>query len=173
MKRLILFTIAVVVFASCKKTSSNNGNTNGTVAVGSIVATIDGVTTTYKGTVSGIIQDSGTDIELEAATGTYPNLGSGFTLDVDGPNLSARIYTDTTASLPGFLSDAGIGYLDAAGNSYFDAPSSAGFTTITVTSLTASQIQGTFQGIIFLSGDTSQAKKTVTNGKFNLLIKKL
>ncbi|HMG81475.1 MAG TPA: hypothetical protein VK559_00435 [Ferruginibacter sp.] len=173
MKKIILFAIAVIVFASCEKTSDSNGNTNGTVARGSIVATVDGVTTTYNGTVSGVIQDSGTDIELQGATGTYPNLGAGIILDITGPSLSARTYTDTIASLPYFISDAGIGYIDALGNSYFDAPSSAGFSTITVTSLTSTQIQGTFQGIVFVGADTSQAKKTVTNGKFNLSLRTL
>jgi hypothetical protein len=173
MKRIILFAGAVLIFASCKKTSNNNGNTNGTVALGSIVATIDGITTTYKGTVSGVIQDSGTDIELQAATGTYPNLGAGIILDISGPALSARTYTDTTTSLPGFISDAGIGYVDGPGASYFDAPSSAGISTITVRSLTSTNIQGTFQGIIFIGGNTTQAKKTVTNGKFNLSLRTL
>jgi hypothetical protein len=177
MKKIILFTIAVIVFVSCKKTSNSNGNTNGnangTVSLDSIIATIDGVTTTYKGTVSGVIQDSGTDIELEAATGTYPNLGAGFTLDIDGPSLSTRTYVDTVATLPTFISDAGIGYLDTAGNSYFDVPSGASFSSITVTYLTATRIQGTFQGVIYLGADTTQAKKTVTNGKFNLALRTL
>jgi hypothetical protein len=171
MKKIVLFFV-VALFAACKK---DNGGSINSIPLG-ITATIDGVKTTYNRSYSGFRINDSTDIQIQATNSIYPNVGTGISLDITGPDLTLpRVYTDTIAALPTYFSDAGMIYYGANYASYFDAPSSKGFTTITVTVVSKTNIQGTFQGEVYLPvssygfpGDTTQAKIVITDGEFNV-----
>jgi hypothetical protein len=159
MKKIILFILVSIVFVSCKK--GNSATPNNT-----ITATIDGINYTFN---KGIIDTS-------VANG-YPLIVVGAT-DADSNAVLLEIetlsgvFTTTTYGLPNDTSNIA-GFLVSNPISAYtnneDKPRPP--FTVTVTSLKSTEagisIQGTFQGNIYLNGDTTQTPKVVTNGKFN------
>jgi hypothetical protein len=58
----------------------------------------------------------------------------------------------------------------AGGDSYSTAYTAANPSSITITYVdTVSTIRGTFTGVLYENGDTTQSSKTITNGNFTLM----
>jgi hypothetical protein len=167
MKKPLLITICILLaFSSCKKSSDVPANT--------ISATIDGVDESFNTNQSARL---GSSIDLNSnllisgssASGTGAD-GIGITIEsnstiVKGSYNNAGTNNSGFTSIlyskgPSLLIDPNIYTTDVNGN----YP-----TTITITSMSNTNIQGTFSGqLLFKDGKTV---KSVTNGKFNLDIK--
>lgn len=51
---------------------------------------------------------------------------------------------------------------------YVARPTSQDTATVTITALAFNNVQGTFSGTVYLNGDTTLAKKILTDGQFNV-----
>ena len=169
MKKLFILPVfALFVFASCKKSSSSPSS-----GTGSISATIDGKAETFNTDALAINSSSNGVYEIaiagyQGAVGTSDQMG----LAIAGTSAitAGSTYTFGTAA-PDELS---IGYLQSSGTIEYadDINSNTNVATVTKTSLTSTNIQGTFSGMLMLySGTSSATTKTVTNGKFNVNFK--
>jgi len=164
MKKIILFGVLAIVLASCKKSSSGT-------PVNSITATINDTNYTFNNRVvdTTVLSDSTPDVILSAADF---NLNT-FTLSFAAKNkplIAGTIYGSYGDSV--HLLDAEFYPFYSPSYNYKALPypmvSSNAQLTVTLTSISSTNIQGTFKGTIFLNGDTTSTnRKTVTNGKFN------
>jgi hypothetical protein len=164
MKKLIFFGVLVIVFASCKKSSSGT-------PVNSITATINDTNYTFNNHVvdTTILSDSSPAVILSAAD--Y-NLNT-FTISFGAKNkplIAGTTYGSYGDSIK--VLDAGFFPFYSPSYNYIAPPypkvSSNAQLTVTLTSISSTNIQGTFKGTIFLNGDTASTnRKTVTNGRFN------
>ena len=168
MKKPLLIAICILLaFTSCKKSSDVPANT--------ISATVDGVdesfnTNTNAQLGTAIALNSVLNIAGSSASGTGADI-IGMTIEsngtiVKGSYSNSAVNNSTFTSMlytkgPFLLSDPNI-YSSGVNGNY---P-----TTITITSMINTNIQGTFSGkLLFKDGTTV---KSVTNGKFNLDIDK-
>ncbi|HEY9362681.1 MAG TPA: hypothetical protein VIQ00_05435 [Chitinophagaceae bacterium] len=167
MKKTIIFSLSLLIFlSSCKKDDSDNSsNGNGT-----ITCTIDGINTSfdtearaiktdvtgaysvqiigYKGTAGNSDQIAiGIASDLAIATGTYSEDGS------TGNKLASVNYMPSGSSYP-----------------YISNNSTSNPSTVTVTAISATSIQGTFKGDVYLTSNngTTTTKKVISNGQFNV-----
>jgi hypothetical protein len=161
MKKLILFAILAIAFASCKK--SNSGS-----PVNTITATINDTVYTFNNKFldTTIAEASDSEIGVEM-TAQDLNLNT-ITLIIADRN-AIPLKTTTYGSTGDTVRLAGMGFASLLSNySNLSDPPGSNPLTITVNSITSTSIQGTFKGTIFLNGDTTSAdKKTVTNGTFS------
>jgi hypothetical protein len=157
-----LFAIAIlgsVVLVSCKKSSGGSAP---------LQATINGTVTNFGTDASGLTTSSSGEyiITIEGATGTASISSQlGVTISSTSP-IVAGTYTDTTISNFG-----GIQYVPSstAGSSIFGSAAQKSHpTTVVVTSVSSTQIVGTFQGTIYAGQDTTTTPTTITNGTFNV-----
>jgi hypothetical protein len=159
-----LFAIAILgslVFVSCEKTSSGGllqATINGTVTnLGTAAtATTSGLTGLYT-------------ITIQGATGTALSSGDfGISISSISP-IVAGIYTDTVSVFGANLAE--LQYIPSAtvaGPVFGSASQKSHPTTVVVTSVSSTQITGTFQGTIYAADDTAAASTTITNGTFNM-----
>jgi len=179
MKKVFAITIIGLALVSCKKSSSGIG-TNG------VQATIGGKGSNYTILTTAILKryplyvanDSGQEITIKADNSTNAANGSN-TLSI-----VISIQSDTTLGT-GVYSDSSSTILDPRGsykhvndfyyelyNNPFDMPSFYGNAnvstnpfTVTVTSISATSIQGTFQGSVYYDEDSTSFSQAAT-GKF-------
>ncbi|HMG83354.1 MAG TPA: hypothetical protein VK559_10005 [Ferruginibacter sp.] len=163
MKKIFLFTtLALLIFASCKKSSSPITTNN------TITASVDGVTYTCN-TEPGneLYQDStGTNdwYRFDAWISDSNNV-NGFYIYFG--KLNQPLTTGTYGAYGDSTTQAYIEY-DSTGQ-YWGSQTILNPATIKVTSISGSTIQGTFSGTVYLYEDSTSAnKKVITNGKFNL-----
>jgi hypothetical protein len=160
-----LFAIAVlgsVMLVSCKKSSSGGG-----LGEGNVQATINDTTTTFN-IAGGTSTNGGKEIDITSANGT----GSTATqFEIDIQDTSAAITTGTYHDKS--LNNTGFFLTLPSGDYYDNAELVTNPITITVTSISSTQIQGTFQGDIYLNEDSASTKKIITNGKFNVKLTSL
>ena len=172
MKKLLLFSACIMLaFASCKK----NDPTKSTTAVGTISATIGGVNETFTTSVIAESADTpayniaisgfrGTDVNREGiqigissykpiTTGTY-TISSALSNDV--------VYTPFV----GYYKNTSVSSVATFGTDF----SAVNITTITITSLSSTNVQGTFSGVLINEDGTSTDTQTITNGKFDVNI---
>jgi hypothetical protein len=153
-----LFVIAVlgsVLLVSCKKSKS------GGLGQGNVQATIDGTTTTFN-IAAGISTNGGKDIDIVSSNGTTAG-STGLEIDISDNNaIVTGTYHDKS------LNNTGLFLSLPSGDFYANAELVNTPIAITVTSISSTQIQGTFQGDIYLNEDSTSTKKTITNGKFNV-----
>jgi hypothetical protein len=162
MKKIIVFAALVVLFASCKKSDSGN-----IVAPNTITATIGGTNYLFN-------QRGGSSIAVYQPNGQYFSIFENDSLS-NSLNIFASSYA-SNFSLSSYTS--ALGSTNGLGNFRFslanDTTQYAGSIqnpiVITLTAVTSTSIQGTFQGIIYANADTSKISKVVTNGKFNLVL---
>lgn len=165
MKKLKLFFLPLcllVVFSSCKKHASDS-----VTATGTITATIDGTPQTFN----------------FGATAHLDNTAGFNTLSIIGiksASASDSMIIEVTSASPiaagtytGANSEADMSYTITAGTLVyqFDGSNQASSTDVVISSISATNVQGTFNGTIELIYGSGPASKTVTNGKFNLTIK--
>ena len=158
--------LAFVLLASCKKS-----NHSSTPAGGTITATVDGTPMTFNNiliakdtnylgayalTMSGISSLTSPAPELSrtvdgtaaVTTGTYSMNASGMTTDLPGLGFSqgtTLVYeSDVTGTYP---------------------------SSIIITTLTKTNVQGTFTGTLTLSLGSGATTKAITDGKFNVNFK--
>ncbi len=149
MRRLTLALVLALASAACGSSSDSTGpNTNTVLPNGSMSAKIDGVQWTANATVrassqNGIIGVAGTDASFQTLT---------FALAASGPG---------TYNI-GVVNAANAEFVSAA--NAWSAAGNIGGGTITITSLTATAVAGTFT-FTLMKGGTA---KSVTDGKFNI-----
>ena len=171
MKKTLLFAICIFLFfASCKKKSSDTAPSN------SITATIDGVSESFN-----------TNITVHFGAGIQ-GIQSGSGLIIEGTNgnadgaddLSITINSSSTVVKGNYTNSGNSGgfpsifYRKGAFSVsdpvfYITDVNAVNPSAVTITSISNTNIQGTFSGkLIFTDGKTI---KTVTDGKFNVNIK--
>jgi hypothetical protein len=168
MKKLLLFTICVTLaFSSCKKSSSD-------IPANTISATVDGVDESFN---TSPIAELGTAISLNSNLLISGSNGSGTSSDSMGITIESNntivkgSYTNASTNNSSYVS---VLYNKAPfslsnPNIYSTDINGTYPTTVTITSMSSTNIQGTFSGkLLFKDGTTV---KNVTNGKFNLTIK--
>jgi hypothetical protein len=181
--RLLLLSsvVALIVFASCKKTQTNTVIQHDTTTV----KTFD--TTSYA-MVDSVFSDlNGTPFPAYAYPYIYNYKSTGYNgnpfyyLEID-PSDSNNNYYDIYigTSLPAYTARTYGAYGDTTTETdldiYFNGKYYYGSTvlnpnTITVTSISGSSMKGTFQGTVYVNGDTTQTgsnKQVITNGKFSI-----
>jgi hypothetical protein len=160
------FLLALVLVASCKKSNHSSSSTGGT-----ITATVDGTPMTFNNIL--VAKDTSilgayaiTISGISALSANAPELS--FT--VDGPDtVTSGTYsissTGMTDDLPALSFSQGttLVYESDISGTY---PSS-----IVITTLTKTNIQGTFTGTITLQLGSGATTKTITDGKFNVNFK--
>jgi hypothetical protein len=162
MKKLILFGVLAIIFASCKKSGSGSPTNAITATINDTVYTFNNHildTTIYESSDSELgIELSAQDLNLNTILIVIANAHAAplktitYGLSGDSNHLSEMEYESTVQT------NYASGFPEAIENPF----------TVTVNSLTSTTIQGTFKGTIFLNGDTTSAnKKTVTNGTFS------
>jgi hypothetical protein len=160
MKKLFILALLGTVLVSCKKTSS--GSTQ------SIQATIGGTATNFNVLASGTSTDSGTTIELIALNGTNQATAYAFDIIINSNNaITKGTYSDINSNTQFNYGP----FVTSSLPSYSSAFLVSDPITVVVTSISNTNIQGTFHGDIYLYADSTQAKKTVTNGTFNVNLK--
>jgi len=158
---------AFVILSSCKKSSPTASTTSG----GSITATVDGVQMSFNNIL--ISKDS-------AYLGAYVLTLSGATsLTSSSPELSLTVdgaspITTGTYNLgsSGNTADVpAIGYIQGSSLIYEEDITGAYSNSIVITSLSKTNVQGTFSGTLKLTLGSGANTKTITDGKFNVNFK--
>jgi hypothetical protein len=170
MRRLLLFSVLItIVLASCSKTNKS------TIAPeAAISATIDGVNMTFNSKDS-VRTVGSTVIYLAGSNDTTSNKIMIYIINpskVDTGTYSSNAPDSRDLEIlygvgPGNTPDNVFYTYDIADGASFDA-------TLKVTSVTSTNIKGTFSGKVVLESSVLTANpvtKTITNGKFNLAIK--
>ena len=140
-KKILFVSFAVITLASCKKSSSDSQH---------VSAKFDGVKTEFNVALAAQSSNAGKSVQIVATGGTpYPALV--LTIDDD-----AAIAVGTYTASPDF--DAGASY--AVSSDSYDSNDDF---TITVTSISATAIKGTFSGKVENSSSTTV---NVTEGSF-------
>lgn len=89
------------------------------------------------------------------------------TITVDGDRqIAAGSYSLTVTPTTHYL--PALGYTINQTNNYMSDVSGTLATNVTISSITSTNVQGTFNGGVVLYNGTGAATKTITNGKFNV-----
>lgn len=164
---IILFTGLTIMFSSCSSDSDSNGG-GGSAALGTIKAKIAGsnFTSMSQGTFATI-----------ASNGVYQNLsiagtditGKTIQLMILGPNLGVGTYqiTEQDSDHPTTAVYSEVNLSNPTSALTFAAPyeGSGNAGSVIITSMTATNIQGTFS---FTGTAESGVTKAITNGTFNV-----
>ena len=180
MKKLLLFSACVMLaFASCKKDSSKTITASNT-----ITATVGGSNMSFNtGASAALATDSGAYVlavvGLTGSSTTSQSIVLGFLSDK--PFVKGTYTFDESTDPNTITVLPSITYLtDMSGNesSEFDSNTEIDFgnstlsttATVSITSISSTNIQGTFSGLLVNDGDGTTTK-SVTNGKFNVTLK--
>jgi hypothetical protein len=174
MKKFLLpFVCILFVFGSCKKK-------NEVIPANTITATVDGVTTTYNINISAHLATflyggtSSTSLAIQGSTATHAPAG-GIAISITSSKASAitkgTFTVDSRNNNPPVYVGLAYTYYDPSSNDpdqpYLTDPNWIMPTTITIRSISSTNVQGTFSGtLVYSQGGAST--KTVTNGKFNV-----
>lgn len=170
MKKILLFSACVMfAFASCKKDSSKKTGSN------TITATVGGSDINFSASASAQIvnQSGGYELAIVGLTSTGSNPQT-MTISIASEVPIVKGTYTLNSSTP---SDANsFPQLSYSENTSITNP--VGFTTditgansstITITSISSTNVQGTFSGVL-LSDQDNTTTKAVTNGKFDVNI---
>lgn len=163
MRKHFLIAICVLAtLASCKKTSP-------IAPSNTISTTIDGVNESFNANIvarlgTGVQQNS--DLLITATNGTAKD-ADGISITINSNSSIAKaVYVNTSStSFPSLLYSKGSFSLTNP-NYYTTDVHGNNLTTIVITSLTSTNIQGTFSGKLVLANGSTI--KSVTDGKFNV-----
>jgi len=163
MKKIILFGVLGLLLVSCKK------NTTGDiVATNTVTATVDNTNYVFN---QNLYDDSGFDpgTEFLSITEQSDSIISGIELDVTAvDNIQMTTGTYGLSGDSTRMGDIDL-YDKNTGTDYYNIDNSVTRPfTITVTSITATSIEGTFKGVAYANRDTTLTQKTIINGKFNI-----
>ena len=158
MKKLFfVLAISTLTFSACKKGNDDGGTGN------NLSASINGTTMTFNNSLVASNTSAG---------GAYGMQIVGFS---GTPGTSDALYLvvySSSAITPGTYVDgqsATISYnTQPAGTVYSNALSATNPISITITSISSTNVSGTFKGDIFAGASISGAKKVLTNGQFNV-----
>lgn len=162
MRKIIALSSLVLLLMSCKKNSDDSS-----VAANSIQANIGGTTYNFNVSAKATKMD-GTGYHFISIAGADANSASANVIGIIANSnvpVTTGTYNENDAVNYGSLS---FSVNISTGNTYIDAGSTTNPVIVTITSLTSTNIQGTFKGDIYLGGSTSAAKKVVADGKFNV-----
>ena len=158
--------LALVFLASCKKSSNSS-----TPAGSTITATVDGTPMTFNNVLVAkdtsylgayLISISG----ISSLTASAPELS----LTVDGPSA----VTTGTYNLPptGTITDVpALSFSQGTTLVYSSDVSGTYSSSVVITSLSKTNVQGTFTGTLTLSLGSGATTKAITDGKFNVNFK--
>lgn len=159
---LLTLTFGVITLNSCKKDDKE-----ATVST-SISASIDGTATTFNNAV-GLTGTVG-GVKFTSVTGTASNKAV-ISITLNGTITAGKTYSAAAANAsdkPLLL------YAPDDNDDYFnDDSNTAKLVSVTVTSISATNIQGTFKGNVTNTisiGNGTGKIKSITNGKFNVTI---
>jgi hypothetical protein len=176
-KLLLLFAIvALIGFASCKKTTTNTITQHDTT----VIKTLDTTNYALYDSVSADING----VPFLAAAYPYVELyspGNGFHfIDVEPSDSNSNyydLYIGTKAAA--FTARTYGAYGDSVNQAYIDFYFNGQYyygstvlnpNTITITSISGTKVKGTFTGTVYVNGDTTETgtnKAVITNGKFS------
>jgi hypothetical protein len=178
MKKIIVFIALSIAVAACSKkapriadnstgnnnTDTTNHNPDDTLAANTMTANINDTPRIYTigVTTTTINITGGQDIAFTAFDTSENELE--FSVE-EANTISTGAFTD----IGNATSDAGFDYL--VGNSfveYDNADQKSHPFNIAFTSVSSTNIKGTFDGIIYQNYDTLKPSLTITNGRFNV-----
>jgi hypothetical protein len=162
-KTLLVISCLLLLFTSCKKNKD-------AAPENTISANINGVdesfnTNAYAQLGNGVKSNSSLSIYGADGSAAGSNILT-ITLALN-QTISTESYTSGSSSTGNVAVQYSIGSFSLANPNIYKTDVSSNGTTVVITKLTSSNIQGTFSGKIFKGSDS----KTVVNGKFNLPIK--
>jgi hypothetical protein len=154
-----LFAIAIlgsVVLVSCKKSSGGGAP---------LQATINGKATSFGTEASGLTSSGGGQYTIVVAGVSGTTSPNAFSVTVESSSpIVAGTYTDTSTTNFG-----GLQYIPYNTTNFFASAGQASHPTkVVVTSVSSTQISGTFQGTLYAGQDTTTTPETITNGSFNV-----
>ncbi len=163
MKKLLFYSVCLLVMlASCKKNKS-------VAPSNTITATVGGTTETFNKIILAQLSNGlelGSSLIISAASSGDENAdGMSIVLNLNN-SITNQAYTNT-----GNFGEVSVTYVKGPTsfvnpNAYSTDPNGTYLTTVTITSLSNTNVQGTFSGqLLFSDGKTV---KSVTNGKFNV-----
>ncbi|HEY8969038.1 MAG TPA: hypothetical protein VIM64_08090 [Puia sp.] len=171
MKRLFFLTI---LFAALSLSCNKSHNTGSAYYIN---ASIDGVSKSFSGNVYATRTSDvhGNAININGLFSS--STGEGFNLSINSHAanvyIATGVYADTSSlyTISLIYSPYATATLYGSGNVTSDSAANHGITIVNhlkvvINELTGTDITGSFSGDIFLSGDASADKKTVTNGSF-------
>jgi len=169
MRKLFIVPIVLLtILASCKKDNST------ALPIGTIVATIDGVVDTFNVNDSAVIEytpyvDPSPYRAVFAAGGSESSSDPSNDIVLIIASIPQSIKTGTYSDSTGSY-EAAILYQHNADDVTYQTTHSPYNSTINITSMSSSSVQGTFSGQLMLApGNISSiTTHTITNGKFNL-----
>ncbi len=148
-KNLFAPLLLILLFTACKKSDTAKSTGENT-----IIATADGKATTYTSAtgINGLSSFSGNYVLNLTSIIFYPNT---IEVEVTSPTaIEAKTYTNTASANPVYIFFGAYATDDSKVSG-----------TLTITSINATNIKGTFSGDVYNgSGD----KKTISNGSFNV-----
>jgi hypothetical protein len=165
MKKLLLFSAFIVfVFYSCGKTGAN--------PVVAMSATIDGVNENFDTSDSASFHNTATyySASISSKNGALATSDKMELFIANPTAITVGTYTLTTNYNPPFgpliiyKTNGGSNFADDYVIDYTGNHPA----TITITSISKTNIQGTFSGVLVVAAGTSGATKTITNGVFNV-----
>lgn len=158
--------LSFVLFAACKKSSSSSSQSGAT-----ITATVDGTAMTFNNIL--IAQDttfSGAYLITIGGTSTLTANAPELIITVGGDSaVTTGTYTESSTFMTNDL--PGMGYKQGTSLVYSDDLSGINSCTVTVTSRSKTNIQGTFSGTLLLQVGNGASTKAITDGKFNVNFK--
>jgi hypothetical protein len=169
---LIPAACLILIFSSCKKDSNSANNI--------VKASVDGADVNFSINANAHI--------ITNEPGAYPNVlvingttGTGsnkaiITIDVSSENLIKNGTFPSSDTSPGPVSFSEIIYEQTTPGSQIAQPYITnnfvqGSTTVTISSISSTNVQGTFSGaLVYSINGTGEPAKTIANGVFNLTI---
>ena len=157
----------MLAFASCKK-SDKKSNSSGT---NTITADVGGSTVNFNIGVTGLLSTGQGSYVLfiSGATGTGSNEQS-MQIGIDSQKpIAAGTYTLSSSTSPDATAFPQLTYGIGATSPTAFMTDGTNVTTVTITSISNTNVQGTFSGVLTsaLDGTTT---KSITNGKFNVAL---
>lgn len=162
MKKLSLLLVCIpCLFFACSKSGSSSNSS------GSITATINGTNLTFNANAVAINVSGGGVYSVAVSGFESASTSSGqVTISVAGSNV---VTPGSYSNLNAAADEVSMVYSSPAGAAY---AAIANPPAVKITSITSTNIQGTFSGVLTLySGTSSATTATVTNGKFNVNFK--
>jgi hypothetical protein len=179
-----IFSIAIIIsvaLVSCKKSSTPGIGTAGIQATIGNNATVFNVLA-YASTQKDVNTYDNTDttyyMSIYASNSAISQPSLSVYLTSNKPIAAGTVFSDTAAYpyyyypvIPYTTSNLEIDFEhyndpNNAFARYYTAGVKSSPTTLTVTAVSATSISGTFQGTIYIQGDSTALKQAVTNGKF-------
>ena|SRR3982751_2140454 len=159
-KTLICASLGLMVLSGCKKDDSDNNSSN------AISASLDGTAVTFNVNAKAMRTNvSGAySVQIIGYDGNSNQIA--IAISSDAP-ITTGTYSENSSDSKG----ASVNYIPSgSAYPYISYNSTSNPATVTISSISATSIQATFQGDVYLasSGGITNTKKAFTNGQFNV-----